>query len=106
MSAMEQFTEAFCEKAISVFIMLVPEINNAELEARDAALEAMRGCCVGIIERISKGGRRKPPLVFSDTALKSYLVDGPIQCPNLLDKRLEFGNVPNSIQLGIVLHVA
>lgn len=33
MSAMEQFTEAFCEKAISVFIILVPEINNVEREA-------------------------------------------------------------------------
>lgn len=52
MSAMEQFTEAFCEKAISVFIMLVPEINNAEREAREAALEAMRDCCMGIIERV------------------------------------------------------
>ena len=52
MSAMEQFTEAFCEKAISAFIILVPEINNAEREAREAALEAMRGCCMGIIERV------------------------------------------------------
>lgn len=52
MSAMEQFTEAFCEKAISVFIILVPEINGAEREAREAALEAMRGCCMGIIERV------------------------------------------------------
>ena len=52
MPAMEQFTEAFCEKAISAFIILVPEINGAEREAREAALEAMRDCCMGIIERV------------------------------------------------------
>ena len=60
MSAMEQFTEAFCEKAISVFIILVPEINNAEREAREAALEAMRGCCMGIIGRGRPGAEKIP----------------------------------------------
>ena len=60
MSAMEQFTEAFCEKAISVFIILVPEINNAERGAREAALEAMRGCCMGIIERVRSETEEAP----------------------------------------------
>ena len=60
MSAMEQFTEAFCEKAISVFIILVPEINNAEREAREAALEAMRGCCMGIIGRVRSETEEAP----------------------------------------------
>ncbi len=60
MSAMEQFTEAFCEKAISVFIILVPEINNAEREAREAALEAMRDCCMGIIGRVRSEAEKAP----------------------------------------------
>lgn len=60
MSAMEQFTEAFCEKAISVFIILVPEINNAKREAREAALEAMRNCCIGIIGRVRSEAEEAP----------------------------------------------
>lgn len=60
MSAMEQFTEAFCEKAISVFIILVPEINGAEREAREAALEAMRDCCMGIIGRVRSEAEEAP----------------------------------------------
>ncbi|MEX3726651.1 hypothetical protein AB4095_04210 [Bilophila wadsworthia] len=60
MSAMEQFTEAFCEKAISVFIILVPEINNAKRETREAALEAMRDCCIGIIGRVRSEAEEAP----------------------------------------------
>ena len=63
MSAMEQFTEAFCEKAISVFIILVPEINNAEREAREA-------CCMGIIGRVRSEAEKVPWLA------EAYLAAG------------------------------
>lgn len=65
MPAMEQFTEAFCEKAISAFIILVPEINGAEREAREAALEAMRDCCMGIIERVRSEVEEAPWLAVA-----------------------------------------
>ena len=60
MSAMEQFHEAFCENAIADFIILVQEITNAEREAREAALEAMRGCCMGIIGRVRSETEEAP----------------------------------------------
>ncbi len=73
MSAMEKFTEAFCERALSVFIMLVPEINNVEQDAREAALEAMRNCCMEIIMRVYRETEQTPWLA------EAYIAAGVLE---------------------------
>ena len=37
---------------------------------------------------------------------RSFLIDGPIQSPNLLDERLELGRIPDGVQIRVILHMA